>query len=191
MKTKFKSLCVCLLLPLTVTAQTNTNTSANLPITIPGGLSIFTNLPDTTPDLATIGISAGLITLRSSPENYIKVEYDFGGATNFLTRLQLGAEIYNAPEATGVDSLALYGGYRALVGQNYELTLAGFGRRNWATVNNGLITPSFSGGVQADVSWRMLTGNNLFWNAAWGTESPTAGGGIWSQYIKAGVKMYF
>lgn len=172
-------------------AQTNTNTSVNFPITIPGAISIFTSLPDTTPDLATVGISAGLITLRASPENYAKVDYNFGPATNFLTRFQVSGEIYNAPESTGVDAAALYAGYRAMVSQNYELTLSGFGRRNWATVNSGLIKPSWSGGGQLTADWRTLSGNNLFTEAAVGVESPTAYNGRWSQYLKAGVKLYF
>lgn len=180
-----------LLLSVSVEAQTDTNTAVNLPLTIPGALSIFTNLPDTTPDLATIGISAGLITLRASPENYVKVDYDFGHATNFVSRLQLSGEIYNAPASSGIDSAALYAGYRAMVGKNYEMTLAGFGRRNWANVNSGLITPSWSGGGQVDVNWRIMTGNNAFWNGAAGVESATAPGGKFSQYIKAGVKFYF
>lgn len=186
-----KTFLVCLALVSALACSAQTNTSVNLPITIPGALSIFTNLPDTTPDLATVGISAGLITLRAAPENYVKVDYDFGKGTNFLTRMQLSGEIYNAPESSGIDSAALYLGYRAMVGQNYELTLSGFGRRNWASVNNGLITPSWSGGGQVTADFRMLSGNNAYWDTAAGVESATAPGGKFSQYIKAGVKFFF
>ena len=176
---------------LVATAQTNTNTGVNLPITIPGFIGFFTNLPDTTPDLANIGLSAGIVTLRSAPENYVKVDYDVGAGTNFLSRLVFSGEIYNAPEASGIDALAVYGGMRPMVGSNYEVTLQGFGRRNFSTVNDGLITPGYSGGGQVEASWRMLTGNNIFWNAAVDCESPTQKHGPWSQSLKGGIKFYF
>lgn len=164
--------------------QTNTNT-VSLPITIPGGLNIFTNLPSTSLDLAKVEASAGATLLRSSPENYIHIDWDVA------SRIQLGGEIYNAPGGVGIDSAAAYLGYRAMVNPNYALTLQVFGRRSWATINSGLITPSWSGGFQADINWRMLSGNNAYWDGAWGVESPTQRGGSFSQYIKAGVKFCF
>lgn len=178
--------------PATGAVATNTPpTSVDLPITIPGGFQFFTNFPDTTPDQAKLSLAVGLITLRAAPENYVKVGWNVGKSTNFLSKIKFSLEMYNAPQASGVDSLGAYLGYRLMTSPNYDLVVEGFGRRNFSSVNNGLITPGFSGGVGLDAYWRLLTGNNIYANAAWQMESPTAPGGQWEQVLKAGLAVFF
>lgn len=174
-------------------AKSQTNTSVSLPITIPVGLNIFTNFPDTTPDLALFSVSAGIITLQGSPENYIKGDLNLGDASTFLNRFRLGADEYNAPEASVIDAAGLYVGYRMMVASNYELTPEAFLRRYFATMNDGLFKPSTTGGVDLDARWRILQGNNLYSQVCPDIEknNSTGSGGRWGIGLKVGLSFYF
>lgn len=182
MKEKVQSLILGLVLstvPLTTFAQSNT---VALPITLPGGINIFTNFPSTTPDLSTLGISAGAITLSGQAEAYAKADWNFGGATNFWSRFNVSADIYSAPGGSTIDAAAGYIGYRIMCAKDYELTLHGFGRRYWN--NFGGSEPKWTAGGGIEANWRVIQGNNLFYDTELDFVSRR-------QELKVGLKFYF